>query len=63
MVAVPHPKGGGGLFGLVWSIILLGGRRSTEKLDYVDLIINYFKKRRGGGAKGPRWVSIFEAYN
>ena len=50
-MAVPHPRGGG-LFGLVWSIILLGERRSTEKLDYVDLIINYFKKRRGGGRKG-----------
>ena len=36
-VAVPHPKGGG-LFGLVWRIMLLGKRRSKKKFDYVALI-------------------------
>ena len=29
--------------------MLLGKKRSTNKLDYVDLIINYLKKRRVGG--------------
>ena len=35
-VAVLHLKGGGGLFELVCSIMLLGESRSTNKLDYVD---------------------------
>ena len=36
---------------------------STNKLEYVALIINYLKKRTGGGGGliGNIWVSIFES--
>ena len=40
---------GGVLFGLVWRIMLLGENRSKKQLNCVDLIINYFKKRRVRG--------------
>ena len=41
-----YPKGGG--FGLVWRIMLLGKRRSINKLDYMALVKNYLKKKRYG---------------
>ena len=37
------------VFGLLWRIMLLDKRRRTNQLDYVALIINYFKKTRGRG--------------
>ena len=37
------------MFGLVWRIMLLGKMSSTKQLDYVALIISYFKNRRVGG--------------
>ena len=43
--------------------MFLGKRSSTKQLDYVDLIINAFNKRRVGGMRGHIWVSIFEASN
>ena len=45
LVEVPHPKGKGGVE-IVWRIMLLGKRTSTKKLDHVDLILNYFQKRK-----------------
>ena len=63
---VLHPTRGGGLFGLVWRIMILGKRRITKKLDYVNLIINYFNNRRGEGggvSRGNIWVCISEEYN
>ena len=44
-----HPKKEGEMFGLVWKIILLGKRRTKNKLDHMGLIINYLNKRRVGG--------------
>ena len=38
--------------------------RTTKLLDYMDLIINDLKKRRReGGSRGIRRVSLFEASN
>ena len=52
------------MFGLVLRIIMLGKMRSTKKLDYMALIINYLNKRRlWGGSIGHIWVYIFEASN
>ena len=54
------------MFGLVLRIMMLGKRRSTKKLDYMALIINYLNKRRvwgGWGSIGHIWVYIFEASN
>ena len=48
-VAVTCMKGEGRVLGVLWKIILLERRRSTNKLDYMDLIINYLKEIRVGG--------------
>ena len=42
---------------------MLGKRRSTNQLDYVDLIINYLKKKRIGYFDREYTVFIFEASN
>ena len=47
LVEVLYPKGGV-FFGLVWRIMLLGKRRSINKLDYMALVKNYLKKKRYG---------------
>ena len=54
---------GGGLFGILWKIILLRKRRSTNKLDHVDFIVNYLKKMRMRGLRENIWVSIFQVSN
>ena len=43
--------------------MLLDKSSSTKQLDYVAFIIKHLRKRRVGGLRGHRWVSMFEAYN
>ena len=45
LVSIPYLKGGG-IFGLVWSILSWRESSNTKLLDYVGLIINYLRKRR-----------------
>ena len=37
---------------------MLGKMSSTKKLDYMDLIVNYFKKRRGRGGGFKRALMV-----
>ena len=47
LVSIPNPKGGG-IFGLVGSIISSTKREKVKLLHYVGLIIIYLRKRRVG---------------
>ena len=42
---------------------MLGKKKSTNQLDDVALILNYFKNRRVRGSRGHIQVSVFEASN
>ena len=42
---------------------MLGKRSNTKQLDYIALILNYFKNTRVRGSIGHIQVSIFEASN
>ena len=42
---------------------IVGEKEEYREIGLRGFDYKLFQEEEGGGAKGPRWVSIFEAYN